>query len=68
MNSSPDGKIMIPEVTLRDWHPWFAWYPVRLKGTYGRLVWLRPVERRTYWFLDYFAEYRPHPPRPEKSP
>ena len=30
------------------WHPWFAWYPVRVLDTetYGRVwVWLEKVER-----------------------
>jgi hypothetical protein len=31
-----------------DWHPWFAWYPVRLysDGMSGGRVWLRWIECR----------------------
>ena len=28
-----------------DWRPWFAWYPVRVRGY---LVWLEWIERRDY--------------------
>jgi hypothetical protein len=31
----------------RDWHPWFAWYPVRLQGTDTR-AWWEWIERRSY--------------------
>lgn len=30
----------------RDWHPWWAWYPVRLQGTDTK-IWLDWVERKT---------------------
>lgn len=33
-----------------DWHAWFAWYPVRLRGTLGRYVWMRTVRRRRELF------------------
>jgi hypothetical protein len=34
---------------LSDWHPWFAWHPVRVRpgdGSVGPLVWLETVHRR----------------------
>ena len=54
-----DGRRMIqmPFVELRPWHRWFAWHPVKLEGTAGR-VWLRYVERRHVWFVYPFSEYR----------
>lgn len=31
-------------IDIFEWHPWFAWHPVRLKGT-RTWVWLETVER-----------------------
>jgi hypothetical protein len=31
----------------RDWHRWFAWYPVRLIGT-DTYVWFEWIERQTH--------------------
>ena len=32
----------------RDWHPWFAWYPVRLSyEDNDKRVWLEWIERKT---------------------
>lgn len=42
---------------LRYWHPWWAWYPVRLNSS--RWVWLEWVSCRcvlTPW--EYFWQYR----------
>jgi hypothetical protein len=36
------------EARLWNWHPWFAWYPVRVfdaKIGWGTWVWLETVER-----------------------
>lgn len=36
----------------RDWHKWFAWYPVEVtSGCCGdtKIVWLETVEREEYW-------------------
>lgn len=33
-----------------EWHQWFAWYPVRMPGIYGRLVWLQMVRRKMQRF------------------
>lgn len=30
---------------MSEWHPWFAWRPVRLTAT-TRYVWFRRIERR----------------------
>ena len=46
-----------------NWHPWFAWYPVRIHGTHD-CRWLETVERK---FISAYPcgefEYRlpPHP-------
>lgn len=32
-----------PAPLNRDWHPWFAWHPVKLGST---TVWLETVERK----------------------
>lgn len=34
-----------------DWHPWFAWRPVKIRpgdGTAGPVVWLETIERKAY--------------------
>jgi len=36
----------------RDYHQWFAWYPVRLTSDteeFGEIVWLETVNRRLEW-------------------
>lgn len=35
------------EARLWNWHPWFAWHPVRIGPTDVR--WLETVERRGQW-------------------
>ena len=32
----------------KNWHPWFAWYPVDLEWGDGRWVWLQRIERKRY--------------------
>lgn len=38
----------------RNWHCWFAWYPVEInRGPgIGKTVWLEWVEREGIWCLD----------------
>lgn len=40
---------------VKDWRPWFAWYPVRLPN--ADLVWLEVVERRSGGVL-FETEFR----------
>lgn len=40
------------------WHPWYAWYPVRL--VCGRWAWLEKIERRGDAVLGAFGEYVPY--------
>lgn len=45
---------------LKDWHHWFAWYPVSAGGD---VVWLEVVLRRYTWVVNgsgVGAEYRVH--------
>lgn len=35
---------------LRQWHSWFAWFPVLLNN--GRYVWLETIERRRAHYVD----------------
>lgn len=40
------------------WHPWFAWYPVRIPDT-RVCVWWETIERRTDYCMGYrFHQYR----------
>lgn len=41
-----------PAPLNRDWHPWFAWYPVRLGST---TVWLETIERKRA--VDYLGHW-----------
>jgi hypothetical protein len=37
----------------KEWHAWFAWWPVKVKAEDGdstHWAWLETVERRGYWF------------------
>lgn len=36
-------------VQLQDWHPWFAWHPVRVDR---ELIWLERIERKGEHFPD----------------
>jgi hypothetical protein len=43
---------------MRNWHVWFAWYPVRVGPHDCR--WLENVERTVEWCYDCrFVNYRP---------
>lgn len=46
----------IPEVVLRQWHPWFAFWPI--KTTAGKWPWMRLVERQKIWMVIFMSEYR----------
>jgi hypothetical protein len=41
-----DGGMAWPEKlrAITQWHPWFAWHPVRITGT-RQIVWLERIER-----------------------
>ena len=44
----------------KDWHRWFAWYPVHLKEE-GKIIWLKYVYRRKIdmlWGTDSFRNVR----------
>ncbi len=45
----------------RDWHHWFAWYPVRLSFEHqDKRAWLEWIERRTNNYQGYLIHhYRP---------
>lgn len=54
---------------LKEWHPWFAWYPVRLGPRLeywpsGReICWLCTVDRKIAWECEesgWVYEYREH--------
>lgn len=55
-------------IRRRQWHKWFAWYPVFIMDKYrghealGYYVWLKTVERKESWYLNssYFL-YREIP-------
>lgn len=36
----------IPRPSPFDWHPWFAWHPVKAGAVW---VWLESIERRGDW-------------------
>jgi hypothetical protein len=41
---------------VREWHPWFAWYPVKIQN---EVVWLEKVQRKyTFFWDEAYAEYR----------
>jgi hypothetical protein len=53
-----------PSRDIEDWHPWFAWCPVRVdldaKGRESRIVWLESLERRYVYVMgcDSYFRYR----------
>jgi len=55
-NCGPD---LVERIRRREqWHPWFAWYPVRTGP--GACHWLETVERRVLFNgWDFYTEYRP---------
>lgn len=47
-----------PDISLQDWHPWFAWYPVLTCGE-KQYVWMETVERRIqYGFGSHWWQYQ----------
>lgn len=43
-----------PQFNYKEWHRWFAWYPVKLKN--NQRVWLEYVERKLDGYtIDYIA-------------
>lgn len=54
-------RLVGPPLNKQEWHPWFAWFPVRITTESGTayIVWLEHIERRvlpsTY---DEWPEYR----------
>ena len=49
--------MLIDRRWLLDWHTWFAWYPVEVRGL--EYVWLRRLKRRGIrtWF-GWYWEYK----------
>ena len=44
---------------LKDWHPWFAWYPIQVGNK--KCCWLERIERKGEYGAiggDWFWEYR----------
>lgn len=62
---SPKSRRALKEIEaarLREWHDWFAWYPVRMGDNDCR--WLETVERKWPFARVGWPLYRPK----EKSP
>lgn len=58
-------------LTNKDWHKWFAWFPVRISDQEN--AWLEYVERRIEYYDGYdgtysFVEYRKLASIPELKP
>lgn len=53
-------KELKPATDLREWHRWFAWYPVEFEENGKRYrVWLEFLDRKlTFTSQDTWPEYR----------
>ena len=47
-------KRAVRDKTVLDWHPWFAWHPIRINRT---AVWLETVERKSIGWDDYNSHH-----------
>lgn len=64
----PNTPMHVKEGHAGQWYRWFAWRPVQMSEPYGKLVWLKTIERRTFfpalWFVHIvpqWEEYREIP-------
>ena len=61
----PGAKLRAKRTRLKNWHNWFAWFPVRVPQRGKELVWLETIERKgtkgpchCTWDGYYWWEYR----------
>jgi len=44
----PGFKVFLTHEQKQQWHPWFAWHPVKIDGK--RVQWKKVWRRGTYWY------------------